>query len=58
MRTRYFKDLHFPLFERDSAETRAGKFQILSMGGRAEGLACASKVPRLCGTGSEDPHQH
>ena len=46
------------MFEGDSADTRAGKFQILSMGGRAEGLACASNVPRLCGTVSEDPHQH
>ena len=29
------------MFEGDSAETCAGKFPIVSMGGRAEGLACA-----------------
>ena len=29
------------MFEGDSADTRPGKFQPMSMGGRAEGLACA-----------------
>ena len=29
------------MFEGDSADTCAGKFQLVSMGGRAEGLACA-----------------
>jgi hypothetical protein len=29
------------MFEGDSADTSAGKFPLVSMGGRAEGLACA-----------------
>ena len=29
------------MFEGNSADTRAGKFPLVSMGGRAEGLACA-----------------
>ena len=29
------------MFEGDSADTFAGKFLLMSMGGRAEGLACA-----------------
>ena len=29
------------MFEGDSADTSAGKFPLMSMGGRAEGLACA-----------------
>ena len=29
------------MFEGDSADTCAGKFPLMSMGGRAEGLACA-----------------
>ena len=29
------------MFEGDSADTGAGKFSLVSMGGRAEGLACA-----------------
>ena len=29
------------MFEGDSAETCTGKFQLMLMGGRAEGLACA-----------------
>ena len=29
------------MFEGDSADMCAGKFPIVSMGGRAEGLACA-----------------
>ena len=29
------------MFEGDSADTCAGKFPLVSMGGRAEGLACA-----------------
>ena len=29
------------MFEGDSADTRAGKFPLVSMGGRAEGLTCA-----------------
>jgi hypothetical protein len=29
------------MFEGDSADMCAGKFPLLSMGGRAEGLACA-----------------
>ena len=30
------------MFEGDSADICAGKFPLVSMGGRAEGLACAS----------------
>ena len=36
------------LFEGDSANMCAGKFPLVSMGGRAEGLACAdpgAKIP-------------
>ena len=29
------------MFEGDSADTCAGKFPLVSMGGRADGLACA-----------------
>ena len=29
------------MFEGDSADKRPGKFPLTSMGGRAEGLACA-----------------
>jgi hypothetical protein len=29
------------MFKGDSADTCAGKFPLVSMGGRAEGLACA-----------------
>ena len=29
------------MFEGDSADTCAGKFPLVSMGGRAEGLSCA-----------------
>ena len=29
------------MFEGDSADTCAGKFPLVSMGGRAEGLVCA-----------------
>ena len=29
------------MFEGDSADTCAGKFPLVSMGGRAEGLTCA-----------------
>jgi hypothetical protein len=29
------------MFEGDSADTGAGKFPLVRMGGRAEGLACA-----------------
>ena len=29
------------MFEGDSADTCAGKFPLMSMGGRAEGLVCA-----------------
>ena len=29
------------LFEADSVDTSAGKFPLVSMGGQAEGLACA-----------------
>ena len=29
------------MFEGDSADTCAGKFPLVSMGGQAEGLACA-----------------
>ena len=36
------------MFEGDSADTCAGKFPLISMGGRAEGL----RRP-----GSEDPHR-
>ena len=34
------------MFEGDSADTCAGKFPIVSMGGRAEGLACADPGAR------------
>ena len=34
------------MFEGDSADTRAGKFPLVSMGGRAEGLACADPGAR------------
>ena len=34
------------LFEGDSVDTCAGKFPLMSMGGRAEGLACADPEER------------
>ena len=34
------------MFEGDSADTCAGKFSLVSMGGRAEGLACADPGAR------------
>ena len=34
------------MFEADSADTCAGKFPLVSMGGRAEGLACADPGAR------------
>ena len=34
------------MFEGDSADTRAGKFPLMSMGGRAEGLASADPGAR------------
>ena len=34
------------MFEGDSADTGAGKFTLVSMGGRAEGLACADPGAR------------
>ena len=34
------------MFEGDSADTSAGKFPLMSMGGRAEGLTCASPGAR------------
>ena len=34
------------MFEGHSADTRAGKFPLASMGGQAEGLACADPGPR------------
>ena len=34
------------MFEGDSADTCARKFPLLSIGGRAEGLACADPVVR------------
>ena len=34
------------IFECDSADTCAGKFPLVSMGGRAEGLACADPGAR------------
>ena len=34
------------MFECDSVDTYAGKFLIVSMGGRAEGLACADPGAR------------
>jgi hypothetical protein len=34
------------MFEGDSADTGAGKFPLVSMGGRAEGLACADPGAR------------
>ena len=37
------------MFEGDSAEMCAGKFPLVSMGGRAEGLACADPGARVQG---------
>ena len=34
------------IFEGESADTITGKFPLVSMGGRAEGLACAEPVAR------------
>ena len=34
------------ILEGDSADTCAGKFPLVSMGGRAEGLACADPIAR------------
>ena len=34
------------MFEGDSEDTGAGKFPLVSMGGRAEGLACADPGAR------------
>jgi hypothetical protein len=34
------------MFEGDSADTCAGKFPLVSMGGRAEGLACVDPGAR------------
>jgi hypothetical protein len=34
------------MFEGDSADTCAGKFPLMSMGGRVEGLACADPEVR------------
>ena len=34
------------MFEGDSADTCGGKFPLVSMGGRVEGLACADPVAR------------
>ena len=34
------------MFEGDSADTCAGKFSLVSMGGQAEGLACADPGAR------------
>ena len=34
------------MFEGDSADTCSGKFPLVSMGGRAEGLACADPGAR------------
>ena len=34
------------MFECESADTSAGKFTLVSMGGRAEGLACADPGAR------------
>jgi hypothetical protein len=34
------------MFEGDSSDTGAGKFPLVSMGGRSEGLACADPGAR------------
>ena len=34
------------MFEGDSEDTLAGKFPLVSMGGRVEGLACADPLAR------------
>ena len=34
------------MFEGESADTCGGKFQLMSIGGRAEGLACADPGER------------
>ena len=34
------------MFEGDSADTCVGKFSLVSIGGRAEGLVCADPVAR------------
>jgi hypothetical protein len=40
------KGLGVMLFEGDSADTGAGKFPLVSMGGKSEGLACADTGAR------------
>ena len=40
------------MFEGDSADTGAGKFLLVSMGGRAEGLACADPGARTGASGN------
>jgi hypothetical protein len=42
------------MFEGDSADMCAEKFPLVSMGGRAEGLACADLVARtpICTSGN------
>ena len=37
---------HFGNFKKDSADPCGGKFPLVSMGGRAEGLACADPGAR------------
>ena len=41
------------MFEGDSADTCAGTFPLVSMGGRAEGLTCADPGARtpICASG-------
>jgi hypothetical protein len=41
-----FKSWLGEMFEGESADTCAGKFPLVSMGGRSEGLACADPVAR------------
>ena len=43
------------MFEGDSADTCAGKFLLVSMGGRAEGLACADRERGPPSTRAEIP---
>jgi hypothetical protein len=45
------------MFEGDSAGTCAGKFPLVSMGGRVEGLACAEPGARTPIGASRNFHQ-
>ena len=46
------------MFEGDSADTGAGKFPLVLMGGRAEGLVCADPGTRTPIGASGNFHSH